>query len=292
MIVVKLQGGLGNQMFGYAFARAVSTTLDVPYALDTTDLNRGEGVTRRRYALDCFATKPRMLTANESLRFRFGIQHPLMSRLGHSLGIGSIAAHHVVQANPTEYLTIDPSWAARDTYFEGLWQSPEYAQAIESVLRNDFTFKTELSSEAQSYAREIAAGESLAIQVRRGDYASHPKVQSVLWLTDENYFRRAVARVENEKHVTQLFVFSDDVPWCRDHITTNLPTTFIPATMSDVDSLCLLSLCKHAIISNSSFGWWGAWLNANPNKIVIAPQKWFKRDGDSQAIAPSSWMRL
>jgi hypothetical protein len=291
MITIKLQGGLGNQMFQYAFGRSLSLKTGVAMAIDIIALNNGEGVTRRRYALDGFTIAPRILSARESIRFQLEKKHPLVARWCKRLGM--TVPFYCSQRQPTDLITIPDMYTSHDTYFVGLWQREEYFIDHAETVRKDFAPQKPLSATTTELARRIHEQESLAIHIRRGDYASNPKAQKVLWLSDMDYFTRAFEYVKKVTAIRTVFIFSDDIEWCKMMLNFDLPMVFVPQVgIPDTESIHLISLCSHAIISNSSFSWWGAWLNPNPHKVIVAPKKWFKKDGDSTVITPPSWIRI
>lgn len=295
MHIIKLQGGLGNQMFQYAFARGLQHHYGTDIMLDAVDLEAGEGITRRRYALDAFllgqgkaATK--FATPTQSARYNRPLRRPFLATL--AVLVGQKPTEIVIQPSLTKLITWEPRWQNQDAYFLGLWQNPAYFAGCQDDVRQAFTFRTPLSGKAAVIAHTMSQNETLAIQVRRGDYVSNPKVQKILYVTDTEYFNRALEYVFSQKKITHIIVVSDDIAWCQQELHLPVTSTFVPKDISDVDSLHLMSLAQHAIISNSSFGWWGAWLSRNPSKIVVAPEHWYRKDGDSAEIIPASWTRM
>ena len=154
---------------------------------------------------------------------------------------------------------------------------------------------------SQKLAERIRSAESVCVNVRRGDYVSSPSSIEFLGFVGTEYYSESIkiiyARVTNPT----VFVFSDEIEWCIDNLRFDCPTTFVGHEYAGEkfrDYLYLMSLCKHFIIPNSTFGWWGAWLS-NSKGIVVAPKKWFNAtkwfngtDLDTSDLIPAGWIRL
>jgi hypothetical protein len=131
--------------------------------------------------------------------------------------------------------------------------------------------------------------------VRRGDFAALKVVERLMGKTDLSYYDRAVHYIGERILKPEFFVFSDDIAWCRENLRLPFPATFAPpesAGPKDAFHLELMSLCKHHIIANSTFSWWGAWLNRNPQKIVIAPRRWYAGAATAGDIVPENWIKM
>ena len=128
--------------------------------------------------------------------------------------------------------------------------------------------------------------------MRRGDYVTLPSAKNHYKLCSLEYYKQAIEYLKNRLTKFELFVFSDDILWCKENLTFEFPVNFIESGNSQSD-LYLMSRCKHNVIANSSFSWWGAWLNSNKNKIVIAPNDWFIDETiDTSDLIPPSWVRI
>ena len=161
----------------------------------------------------------------------------------------------------------------------GYFQGERYFQDCEAIIRREFTVIK---------IPGVLEGESVAIHVRRGDYAHDPTTKAYHGLLGMEYYEKAIAYMIERVPGARFYLFSDDPAWIKKH----LPGTVISCgMMSDYEELCLMAQCKHQIIANSSFSWWGAWLNRNPQKIVVAPKQWFKSKDDND-IVPKEWVRL
>jgi hypothetical protein len=287
LIVVRLMGGLGNQMFQLAAGRRLAADHGVELVLDLGWFaHEGRGATaRRHYALDCFDTPFRTVSLSER-RVRS------LERGGPRL-VGALrpATSHLRVLREGEPATTPAiETASDDTLLVGYWQSERYFAPIADEIRRRFTFPGTPAARAD----EIMHAESLGVHVRRTDYVHDPDTNAVHGVLDAHYYTSAVARVAAQTHVDRIFVFSDDPEWARANLHFDHRTSFVSEPgHRDWEEMWLLSLCRHQVIANSSFSWWAAWLNPSPNKIVIAPQSWF-RDGLNRAQnpVPHSWERL
>ena len=183
----------------------------------------------------------------------------------------------------------------KNTYMEGFWQSEKYFKDIESTIKSDFTFNENLNAENTKWKDKINAVNSVSIHVRRGDYVSNKNTNTHHGTSDLAYYKRAVDKLAETETGLELFVFSDDLDWCKTNFNFKFPINFVDTNVLinyHLD-MHLMSCCQHNIIANSSFSWWGAWLNTNPTKKVIAPQKWFNDNSiDTSDLIPETWMKL
>lgn len=300
LAIVMLSGGLGNQLFQYAFARALSEQGHSEVLLDQSWLaSRQHGVTRRALKLDKF---------NISLPFA---QQKDMRRAG----IPNIASEDLISKMRRKIFTwrdqLRPTKAkkkifetkfrympsalkvAHNAYFTGNWLSPKYFENIRAKLLADLTLREPFSPEGAQAATEITnAGDiAVALHVRRGDFLKYEKFAQI----PPSYYEDALAYLREKLGSVSLFVFSDDLEYVKTHIKLGDRVTFVSGRgISDYEELVLLSRCRHAIIANSTFSWWGAWLNANPSKIVIAPEHWMTGGIDVSDYVPASlgWVRM
>jgi hypothetical protein len=192
-------------------------------------------------------------------------------------------------------LSFDPEVlkAGPNTILEGYWQSPCYFKDAEAAVRNSFTFKNESSVEVDSWLKQVAASESVSIHIRRGDYVNNPDTNKIHGTCSLDYYAAAAEKIRQLKQASSFFVFSDDIEWCRANLNIGSDLRFVQHNGTAVDDLRIMSSCRSHIIANSTFSWWGAWLNSNPLKIVIAPAKWFNEPGrNASDLIPESWIRI
>ncbi|WP_245553721.1 alpha-1,2-fucosyltransferase [Anaeromusa acidaminophila] len=175
---------------------------------------------------------------------------------------------------------------------DGYWQSYKYFSAIEDDLRRELTIPKE-REELIAISRSLPEN-SVSIHVRRGDYVSNPKANAMHGTCSWEYYQAAIEKMTGLVKEPQYVVFSDDITWTKENLP--LPNAMYIGRelgLFDYEELILMSRCKHNIMANSTFSWWGAWLNSNPNKVVIAPRKWFRHKKIKvNDLFPSSWVVL
>ncbi len=278
MIIVKLMGGMGNQMFQYALGRNLSLKHNVPLKIDLSFLNNknmGPNFVYRDYDLDIF---------NINSDFDINFNNRIM--------IASEPHFHYSQNFISEVGSLLKD--GMSILIDGYWQTPLYFQEYESQIRNDFQFKDKVQDSNENIREmldKIKSTNSVLINVRRTDYLN----TSFHGVMELDYINNAKSIIESKIENPHYFVFSDDVEWCRDNIKLNNMTLIDHAYKGDRFSyyLQLMSNCKHFIIPNSSFAWWSAWLNTNKDKIVIAPKQWFTDNNiNTNDLIPSNWIRI
>lgn len=283
-IVVRLDGGLGNQMFQYAAGRAAALAGARELWLDPRGIAaRGNG---RRYGLDAFSLEPRFLSARDRLLIRAatGARLPAAVR-----GIAAALGGRRWQIVREGAAAIPPEG---DLVLEGYWQAPAWFAGAEAALDHDFAFRAPPSAAVAAWATRIRAAESVAVHVRRGDYVSSPEVRAVHNALEPAYYALAGEALRQRVGQGTFFVFSDDPDWAEAHIRLPGPTTTVrhEGTVAAHDDMRLMSLCRHAIIANSSFSWWGAWLARHPGQVVTAPARWFRSRPAPTGLIPPQWI--
>jgi len=273
MVIVRLTGGLGNQMFQYAAARAVADRLGAELLLDTRAFQRTLALrpyTHRAYALAPFNLRARLASAQDlqdwpawvvELGTRLRFVRPLFRRWHFE---GAIAY------DPGVGMLRDP------VCLVGYWQSERYFIDIADRIRADFTLRQPLSG-ANAGPLELArSGSSVGLHVRRGDFASLDHAAKVHGLCSTDYYRRAIGLVREHCPDCCFLVFSDDPDWARAELPLDASALFVTGNRAAPEhDLALMSACKHHIIANSSFSWWAAWLGASAGQLVIAPAPWY-----------------
>ena len=166
---------------------------------------------------------------------------------------------------------------------------------MENVIKNDFTVKSKLNGKNKELLQKIKKSNSIAIHIRRGDYVTNSIVNKVHGTCGIDYYNNAVNLMIRKINDPVFFIFSDDIKWTKDNIKTDFPTIYVShnGPNKGYEDMRLMTQCKHFIIANSSFCWWGAWLSRNKKKIVIAPKRWFKVEGkNSSDIVPEKWIKI
>lgn len=281
MIISKLQGGLGNQMFQYAAARSLAIRHNTSVALDCSwfgDSHKTPGITSRQYELGVFNLKANNI---EGLSFAQRAERRLRSvKIVEETGFA-------YDQGFTKY--------PNNVLLHGYWQSERYFRAVESAIRKDFSFKEINDATNLGSLGLIQEVESVSIHVRRGDYVSNKAANAVHGTSGIDYYNKAIKRILTRVPTAVFFVFSDDLDWCKSNIQTGRETHYINHNTggNSYKDMWLMSNCRHNIIANSSFSWWGAWLNRNPEKIVYAPRDWFSDDTkDTRDIIPNDWVKV
>lgn len=295
MIIVKLMGGLGNQMFQYATGYRLAQLHNSQLKLDISSLS-GAGIDLPRdYELKHLSVTAGIATAAEIELLRRQGNEPVQrllssvsSLLGRKLPMPGDYSEPHFHYDPNFLVTPDNS------YLDGYWQSEKYFVCVSANIREEFSVRNSLEGLNLELAKRIGITESVSIHVRRGDYIANPVTASFHGTCSLEYYGRAIELIYERLKHPQFFVFSDDPSWVQANLVVPLPATFITHNASSGhEDLRLMSLCKHHIIANSSFSWWGAWLNYNPEKIVVSPSRWFMNpDTDTSDLLPESWLRI
>lgn len=307
MIITWLTGGLGNQMFQYAAGLALAERHRTVLKLDVSWYRADPAYeAHNRYALSCWNITEQFATQEEIDRAH-GIRLTRTERwsvaLARALRLRRYVAglHHPGRAYYARALTGDPAALAGlpdGTWLHGMWQSEDNFAPAAPLLRLHFTPRYPLSPSARACADAIAASRpAVAVHFRRGDYARNPDFARDLGVLGPDYYAAAVERIRARVPQSSLFVFSDDIEAVRREFHPGLPCHFYrgPSPLHAHEKIHLMSLCDHAVISNSTFAWWGAWLHGgdSPDRIVIAPEPWFANPAlDGAAVVPRRWTRL
>lgn len=184
--------------------------------------------------------------------------------------------------------------AGGSRYLMGYWQSEMYFKDIAETLRSDFHFKLPLDHTSRDIADCMQACQAVSLHVRRGDYLTHAPTAKVLSVCSLDYYRQAIAYISTRVETPHFYLFSDDMDWVKATLDIPFNKTYVEHNRRKYSyrDMHLMHLCKHHIIANSSFSWWGAWLNQNPHKLVIAPRDWFCSGINDADLIPEDWIRL
>lgn len=291
MVIVKLMGGLGNQMFQYAAARRLAYVHDTTLKFDLSWFsNIAEGDTLRKYALSVFAIKENFAAPEEAenLKGNYGRGWHTLFGLYSGKPSGFLIQEKHYHFDPAILKLPD------NVYLEGYWQSERYFSDIEDVIRKEFMVKIEPDPLNRQLSEAIKHSEAVSLHVRRGDFLK-PNTNAFHGVCSLGYYQSAIDKIASQVQLPHFYVFSDEPRWVKENLDLAYPATFIDHNGSNkaYEDIKLMSLCKHHIIANSSFSWWGAWLNNNPEKTVIAPMKWFnKEDINTRDLIPETWIRM
>lgn len=292
MITIKIQAGLGNQMFQYALGRRIieKTGKNIRFELSYYANNLAKGDTVRELGIDKFNIMSDIERDYKATPLFFVYKEKILRKIFNTNAFTFYKKY------------LDPN---KNSYLIGFWQSEKYFKDIENIIKKEFTLKDKIEERgendiAKAYLEKINNSKvSISVNIRRGDYADNIKVRNYHGLIEKEYFINGVKyikeRLNIEKDVINIFIFSDDIEWCKENLNDleyygNL--FFSSKEISATDTLYLISKCHHNVIANSSFSWWGAWLNQNENKIVVAPKYWVKVKIDTKDVVPEEWIEL
>lgn len=298
MIIVRLQGGLGNQMFQYAFARKLSYIYGLDFKLDLTSYDQPKnkksgGVFPRTYGLNKFRIIENIASLQEINRLKkFKKKSGKIWWLRNKFF--SDATRYIDERSPHYYKGIIDQKilkSGKSIYLDGYWQSYLYFKEIESIIKNDFSFKFAANKETSTLIREINSVNSICLHIRRGDFLL-PEVQKHHGLLPLEYYDLAIKEINKRTAKPVFFIFSDDINWAKKNLKINFAHYFVDKIKEDCEELRLMINCKNFINANSSFSWWAAWLSTNKNKVVILPDKLTKDGRNISNYAPKSWIKV
>lgn len=294
MIILRLKGGLGNQLFQYAAARQIAFNNNVELLLDTKSGFENDAF-KRRYALDNFRIVAKIAPSEMMPRFVSRLNRKLVRTCQQFL-LPLRSRSYVIegkrQFNP-ELLAVR---FKRPVYLEGYFQSYRYFSGIKDIVRQELQLKEFSSIQSSECLSKISAVNAVSIHLRSYNANQANDTSKINGICSAQYYSAAIAHIKECVTNPVFFVFSDNMAWAKNHLETlssSLRRVIYMDTGKDQDDLCLMSSCKHNIIANSTFSWWGAWLNTNPNKIVVAPKDWFASEQFSvNDIYPENWVKI
>jgi hypothetical protein len=312
MIIIQLIGGLGNQMFQYALGRKMATEEKTDLLVD---ISAFKNYPLREYSLGSFATTAVIATESQLALF----QETTFEKFLNKFGLSKKGYFKKIRNKSGQFDT----FIKRDDY--GHWNNPIFFSGAEDIIRKEFTLKT-MSENYRNALTKIQNLNSVSLHIRRADYLA-TKNKSVFTECSPEYYKKALEYIaeKNRQPLPSLtnqtpfvipcrdtgstrnndetglvgddvtiFVFSDDVAWVKENLKTEYSMEFVSGKgFTDSEELMLMSACKHNITANSTFSWWSAWLNQNPRKIVVTPQKWFVHEEMMNAgFIPETWIRM
>lgn len=279
-------------MFQYAAGRALSLKHSVPLQLDVSGFMNYElhqGFELRRI-FNCTGDIASEADVREILGWQF------------TSGVRRVVSRPSMAALRRNAFVIEPHFqywsgiknAPSNCYITGYWQSEKYFSDITEKIRKDFSFKLPLEYKNFELANKISQTNAVSLHVRRGDYISDIKNSATYEMCSLDYYKRSICNIAEKVDSPYFYIFSDDVAWARDNLKIEFMHQYIDHNRGteSYNDMRLMSLCKHHIIANSSFSWWGAWLNPSLEKIVIAPKHWFANQTNVQDLLPLGWIKL
>ena len=292
MIIGRLKGGLGNQMFQYAVLRALSLKYKKKIYLDLESVKctqlETDSFTPRGFSLNIFKIKASPLPNF----FRYILKlRTVLKRI--------IPVHFNLFLNNYNDNS-DFNVIKYPAYLDGYFQSENYFKEFRQQMLDDFSLKFPLGKDNEILLEDIIKHQSISLHFRRGDYVDKPQVALYHGVCSSEYYKIAMDYFRGEVTSSVFYIFTDDPIWVKNNFINLYPfyKMILVNINQGVDSwkdMYLMSKCKHNIIANSSFSWWGAWLNQNPDKIVIAPKQWFADpyvNSKSNNLIPASWVKI
>jgi len=290
MIVVRLDGGLGNQMFQFAAAYALSLRLGVECKADLSAFERNI----RRYELDCFAGAPDVANDRE-LPYRTRLQRrgmPAFLAAKVDTVLGKMAIFQERSAFVFDHRFFD----LRDnSYIIGYFQTERYFSSIAAEIHKVFRFRRSSDEVNKALLDQIISTRAVSVHVRRGDYVSDPRTNQFHGTCPVEYYHTAFKWIADRVQDVRFYIFSDDPSWAEENIKPPAHSYYLSHNTGGAayEDMRLMSNCKHHIIANSSFSWWAAWLNPSPDKIVIAPKRWLADPTvPVDDLLPANWISI
>lgn len=289
MVTVELRGGLGNQLFQYAAGIGLACHLKTGLITNITDLLAPDKVlgTYRTFKLN-YLNEPPVINNRVNEKKIIQKTKKILQKL--NIGSDKLYKEKFFHYNPAFWMETG------NVLITGNFQSEKYFLPYKSIVLDKLQFnKSLLSLSDKELLTKIMSAESLSVHIRRGDYLSNKIANDVLGVLPVAYYENAYEEILKKSRPKTIFIFSDDIKWAKENLRFINEVTFVESkgNNSDLCDFILMQHCSHNIIANSSFSWWAAYLNPNPNKIVIAPKRWFnKAPYDTKDLIPENWIRL
>jgi len=293
MILLRLEGGLGNIMFQYGLGRRLALRHGVELKYDISSYQTNP-LGDASFYLEVFEIDIANHLATTEEIASFVKYKPKQGRrwtLYNALFANK--RKYVIEKGP--YFQPYALLTGPHAYIHGWWQNEKYFADIRDILLKDFTFRNQLIGKNKETAERIRASNSISMHVRRLDFVTNPKTRAYHGELSKDYYDRALTCITQKIPNPVLFVFSDDIPWVEKNFSFPYETVYVgwnqEEEISYVD-MHLMSLCKYHIIANSAFSWWGAWLSSHTQKIVVAPERWTNDPLDTNERVPLDWIKI
>lgn len=286
-IILRVKGGLGNQLFQYAAGRYLADRFNLELFFDLTSLNLPAlRYTKRSFELNNFRISGSKLPTVKALAYRAAIALPQ--------AFGS----QIFKCTDADDLALTDKVSCKDTYYlTGYWQTYRYADAISDDLVRHLIPRSTLDAESIALIRSARESNSVCLHVRRGDYVTLPSANKHHGVLSLDYYNQAIRYISNRQEKPNFFVFSDDIDWCMAHLNlAEFKVRFVnhnSGSNSWRDLVCMAN-CKSLVIANSSFSWWAAWLSMRSGyqATVIAPRQWYRNQAASSDFFPKKWLLI
>lgn len=283
MKTIKLIGGLGNQMFQYALYKAMICKGQKAMIDDYTYFKYEHCPSHAKYSLDIFDLKYNSIINHKFLLFIMLLERYL-NRLGLNITLLSKYNEKIISTYENSVFETDKS------YIIGFWQTEKYFQDIANEIKTDFTYKGKWSQKNLKYKKMMQESNSVCIHIRRGDYLNLSTIYG--GICTEEYYLSAINYIKHREKNPIFYVFTNDMEWSKQFFENESNVIFVEGNEEENSymDMILMTYCKHHIIANSSFSWWGAWL-ANKDGITIAPKKWLNTK-ETPDIWCDGWIKM
>lgn len=285
MIIVRLSGGLGNQMFQYAFGKSISILNNQELKFDTIFFEKQDfrKLEITNYSVDINKSKNK-----EVAEVLFPRNFPLKWFSFITNKIWKYSDKYIKEKKSFSFdksvLNLNGNF-----YFDGYWQNIKYFENIRETLLREYKIKEKLDTYSESIIKKMSESESVSLHVRAGDYLKIPEVGSIC---NMDYYQKAISYIKGKISNPVFFVFSEDKEYVKKMLPSNLKYEMINSNIGKPHiDLYLMSKCRHNIIANSSFSWWSAWLNQNQNKIIVSPKTWHTNSKEREIIL-DNWVKI
>lgn len=288
MFVFQLMGGVGNQLFQYAAARALSLKRNIPFKVEFDDPYK---FVKRSYNLDFFNLSVEFATKKELAyckpKKRFEKRWWLLTGRNPENKLVKEKADYVFDA---AFFDIPDG-----SYVTGFWQAENYILSVRDILLKELQPRLAPSEANAKILQQVAQSNAISLHIRRGDYVTVAHTNSAHGTCDMEYYKKAMSYMASKVNDPVFFIFSDDMTWVKENLPKDYPLVYVDLNdeKNSYEDLRIMSSCNHHIIANSSFSWWGAWLNNRSNKMVICPTKWTSNHLSADIdLIPKSWIKL
>lgn len=293
MIITKITWGLGNQMFQYAVGRALSLRNNTElrlniFAFDTYKLHE--------YSLEKLSIFKDYITKNDLPWYENTSSNKYIDFIFQKIkNLTAPYNKHHFRENGFEPFQEKVFSLPDGSYLDGYFQSEKYFREYSDIIRNDFEVSIPPSQENALMLEKIKSVNAVSLHIRRGDYIKNSNTKALHWLCNAEYYQKSIVYITERVENPVFFIFSDDIAWAKENMKTGFEQYFIDFNdaSQNHEDLRLMKNCKHHIIANSTFSWWGAWLNPNREKIVIMPSIWFSGyTYDTRDLYPDGWIKI
>lgn len=287
MIIIKLNGGLGNQMFEYAYGRALQEKFNDELVLDIEEFRRSYGHEPRHYSLGMFRLPEsvRVLSLKESKTL---LTWKILHKINRRINVRLASLFHIYWWRSSSFKEFSiKDTRGRKCYFYGYWQSEKYFCEIAQELKTEFVPKSDFLEESKLYLPAIRKKNSVCVHIRRGDFVDQNMI-----VCDKEYYLRGMEYIVKIHPDANFLIFTDDERWVKENIPFNHPVCYVGLQNPDYEVLRLMYMCNHFVISNSSYSWWAQYLGSAENKIVVAPKIWHIHNPKEKSIYLDNWVTL